>query len=239
MYNDLNTNKDNIISNPIVRAISGDATALPSVPDELINYDFDKKLRPSDVYQVVDADSSQQDAILCAKNGISFVLQGPPGTGKSQTITNIIAECLADGKKVLFVSEKMAALDVVYKRLASAKLDDFCLVLHSHKANKKAVLEQLRISLDLAHKKSEISDEASIALNTLYQDKQKLNEYADELFENVSPLNMSIYQVNGELASLNNYEDIIFSIPNVRETTRENLIGITVFWMPIKIQLDA
>lgn len=221
MYNDLNTNKDNIISNPIVRAISGDTTALPSVPEELINYDFDKKLRPSDVYQVVDADSSQQDAILCAKNGISFVLQGPPGTGKSQTITNIIAECLADGKKVLFVSEKMAALDVVYKRLASAKLDDFCLVLHSHKANKKAILEQLRISLDLAHKKSEISDEASIALNTLYQDKQKLNEYADELFESVSPLNMSIYQVNGELASLNNYEDIIFSIPNVRETTRE------------------
>ena len=87
--------------------------------------------------------------------------------------------------------------------------------------NKKAILEQLRISLDLAHKKSEISDEASIALNTLYQDKQKLNEYADELFESVSPLNMSIYQVNGELASLNNYEDIIFSIPNVRETTRE------------------
>lgn len=221
MYNDLNTNKDNIISNPIVRAISGDATAIPSVPEGLINYDFDKKLRPADVYQVVDADSSQQDAILCAKNGISFVLQGPPGTGKSQTITNIIAECLADGKKVLFVSEKMAALDVVYKRLSSAKLDDFCLVLHSHKANKKAVLEQLRTSLDLAHKKSEISDEASIALNTLYQDKQKLNAYANELFEVVSPLNMSIYQVNGELASLKNYEDIIFSIPNVRDTSRE------------------
>ena len=65
----------------------------------------------------MDADSSQLEAIYHAKKGHSFVLQGPPGTGKSQTITNIIAECLAEGKKVLFVSEKMAALDVVHNRL--------------------------------------------------------------------------------------------------------------------------
>ena len=137
MYSDLNKHKDTIVKNPIVRAISGDATAISRIPEDISNYDFDKKEKPIDVFQVVDADASQQDAILMAKKGISFVLQGPPGTGKSQTITNIIAESLADGKKVLFVSEKMAALDVVHRRLAGAGLDDFCLVLHSHKANKK------------------------------------------------------------------------------------------------------
>ena len=221
MYNDLERNKENIAANPIVRAIAGTASAIKPIPEDLENYDFDHNLKPSDVFQVVDADSSQQEAILCAKKGYSFVLQGPPGTGKSQTITNIIAECLADGKKVLFVSEKMAALDVVHKRLTSAGLDDFCLVLHSHKANKKAVLEQLRTSLNLAHNKAQISDDAYIKLETLYQDKEKLNQYAEQIFAVVSPLNMTIYQVNGILAGLDDYPEVIFSVEDVRNTTFE------------------
>ncbi|MDH3605058.1 MAG: hypothetical protein OEU26_36130, partial [Candidatus Tectomicrobia bacterium] len=75
--------------------------------------------------------------------GGDFVLEGPPGTGKSQTIANIIAHNLALGRKVLFVSEKMAALDVVYRRLREKRLGDFCLELHSSKANKRHVLDQL------------------------------------------------------------------------------------------------
>lgn len=221
MYSDLAKNKENIVSNPIVRTIAGDTSAAQHIPEELNDYDFDKKLRPVDVFQVVDADSSQQEAILCAKKGVSFVLQGPPGTGKSQTITNIIAECLADGKKVLFVSEKMAALDVVHKRLTSAGLDDFCLVLHSHKANKKAVLDQLQKALNLARNKAQLSDEAYMKLETLYQDKEKLNQYAEQIFEIVRPLNMTIYQVNGMLAELNDYPDLIFSIADIRRTSLE------------------
>lgn len=93
-----------------------------------------------ELHSVVDADSSQIEAIEMAKSGKSFVLQGPPGTGKSQTITNIIAECLSDGKKVLFVSEKLAALNVVYDKLKQAGLAEFCLQLHSHKANKRMSL---------------------------------------------------------------------------------------------------
>lgn len=221
MYSDLDRNRENVVSNPIVRTIAGDASAAQNIPEELNDYDFDKKLKPVDMFQVVDADSSQQEAILCAKKGVSFVLQGPPGTGKSQTITNIIAECLADGKKVLFVSEKMAALDVVYKRLTTAGLDDFCLVLHSHKANKKAVLEQLRKALDLARNKAQLSDEAYMKLEELYQDKEKLNQYAEQIFDIVSPLNMTIYQVNGHLAELDDYSDVIFSISDVRNTSFE------------------
>lgn len=221
MYSDLEKNKEKIISNPIVRAIAGATSSIQNIPKELSEYDFDKKEKPVDVFQIVDADSSQQEAILYAKKGVSFVLQGPPGTGKSQTITNIIAECLASGKKVLFVSEKMAALDVVHKRLSSAGLEDFCLVLHSHKANKKSVLEQLRKVLNLARSKAEVNDEVYMKLEALSKDRDKLNQYAEEIFDVVSPLNMSIYQVNGILAKFDNYLDIIFSISNIRDTSYE------------------
>lgn len=221
MYSDLNKHKDTIVENPIVRAISGDSTAISKIPEGMSDYDFDKKEKPIDVFQVVDADASQQDAILMAKKGVSFVLQGPPGTGKSQTITNIIAESLADGKKVLFVSEKMAALDVVHRRLASAGLDDFCLVLHSHKANKKNVLEQLSKVLDLSQKKVTLSDEAYYKLDTLQADKDKLNNYANQVYETIAPLGKSIYEANGIVANLDVYDDFIFAIDNVRDVTKE------------------
>ncbi|MFH4385343.1 AAA domain-containing protein, partial [Acinetobacter baumannii] len=77
-----------------------------------------------------------------------LVLEGPPGTGKSQTITNLIAQALADGKSVLFVAEKRAALEVVHRRLVNVGLDEFCLELHSTKANKRAVMQEIGRALD-------------------------------------------------------------------------------------------
>ena len=221
MYSDLNKHKESIVANPIVRVISGDPSAITRIPDEMIDFDFDKQMKPSDVFQVVDADASQQDAIMMAKKGVSFVLQGPPGTGKSQTITNIIAESLAYGKKVLFVSEKMAALDVVHRRLAGAGLDDFCLVLHSHKANKRNVLDQLGKVLDLSQKKVTLTDEAYQKLNVLQADKDKLNDYAEQVYEIIEPLGKSIYEVNGIIANLDSYDDYIFAISDIRNVTKE------------------
>ena len=215
MYKDLNKHKELIASNSIIRTISGDASACNKIPEGLLNFDYDKNLLPSEVFQVVDADSSQQDAILCAKEGISFVLQGPPGTGKSQTITNIIAECLAVGKKILFVSEKMAALEVVHKRLKGAGLGDFCLILHSYKANKRDILNQLGITLALAKDKATLSDEVFQKLEALQSDKEQLNEYATQVFEKVMPLGKSIYQVNGILADLESFDYVGFQIDNV------------------------
>ena len=139
MYRDLDIHKDKIKSNPVVRALTGDVSGVENTYEGINDYDHDAQTVPVDLFQVVDADSSQQDAVLLSKKGVSFVLQGPPGTGKSQTITNIIAECLASGKKVLFVSEKMAALEVVRKRLTAAGLSDFCLTLHSYKDRKSVV----------------------------------------------------------------------------------------------------
>jgi very-short-patch-repair endonuclease len=221
MFKDLEWNKEKIRQNAVVRAISGDANACEKIPEELVDFDFDNQLKPAQVFQVVDADSSQMDAILCAKRGISFVLQGPPGTGKSQTITNIISECLADGKKVLFVSEKMAALEVVHKRLTNAGLDDFCLILHSHKANKRAVLDQLGNVLKTAEKKIQLSDEAYRKLDALQSDKEKLNDYANQLVKKIMPMDKSIFEANGILAHLDSYSEIIFSIKNINEITKE------------------
>ena len=128
---------------------------------------------------MVDADSSQMEAIEMAKSGKSFVLQGPPGTGKSQTITNIIAECLCDGKKVLFVSEKLAALSVVYDKLKQAGLSEFCLELHSHKANKKDVIADICHTLRAS--KSIVSSKAKEEIAVKQKAEKQLDAYAAEL----------------------------------------------------------
>ncbi len=109
---------------------------------------LDDVLSPGDLIQVVDADASQTKVIETVRRGKSLVVQGPPGTGKSQTIANIIAGAVYDGKTVLFVAEKMAALSVVSERLAKVGLRDICLELHSRKANKKAVLNELARTLN-------------------------------------------------------------------------------------------
>ena len=95
-------------------------------------------------YLVVPGDASQLAAIAKAREGTSFVIQGPPGTGKSQTITNLIADCVADGKRVLFVSQKRAAIDVVHARLRERGLDELSCLIHDSQADKKAFVLGLK-----------------------------------------------------------------------------------------------
>lgn len=109
---------------------------------------LDERFAPQQLYTPMLSDSSQLRAICVADSGSNLVLEGPPGTGKSQTITNLICHLLATGKTVLFVSEKMAALEVVHRRLNSIGLGPFCLELHSAKARKSEVLAQLGKALD-------------------------------------------------------------------------------------------
>ena len=109
----------------------------------LQTHQLDEEIDPGALFMPLPADSSQIAAVHASAQGGDFVLEGPPGTGKSQTIANIIAHNLALGRRVLFVSEKMAALEVVYERLKDAGLGDFCLELHSNRANKREVIDQL------------------------------------------------------------------------------------------------
>lgn len=220
MYKDLERNEEKINANPVIAALVGEQDPI-QVSEELNNFDHDRQIRPIDTFQVVDADSSQQDAVLLSKKGASFVLQGPPGTGKSQTITNIIAEAIADGKKVLFVSEKMAALQVVYNRLASVGLADFCFTLHSHKAKKKEILRDLANSINID--RTRVRDEALAQLDLLERKRDSLNKYQEELHMPTSGLNISIFTANGRLAKLSYAPDVIFSIESADKVTEAEL----------------
>ena len=125
---------------------------------------------------IADADSSQTEAILQIKSGKNLVIQGPPGTGKSQTITNIISESLADNKKVLFVSEKMVALEVVKRRLDNCLLGDCVLELHSHKSNKRAVLDELARTIDLGKPKI---DDRTVQKSRYKEIQKRLDDYCE------------------------------------------------------------
>ena len=218
MYHDLNNNRERMMTHPVLRAMAGDRDALMDIPAIAENYNFDA-IKPDEWHEVVDSDSSQEEAILLSKLGISFVMQGPPGTGKSQTITNIIAEALADGKKVLFVSEKAAALEVVLKRLTEAHLDDFCLSLHSHKANKKEIIDSIGANLTL--EKEFIDRSAWNELSELFLDREFLTKYADDLHRVIEPLGESVYMVFGKISKLENATALSFRFDNPAAVTRE------------------
>src|SRR3954451_17062544 len=146
MYRDLRDNEQRILEHPIVRALA----ARDGEPgfEPIAAGDVDRLAPPEDVPLVLDADASQRACITAATAGHSFVLDGPPGTGKSQTIANMIGCLLHAGKRVLFVSEKAAALEVVRNRLASVGLDGWLLELHSNKATRKEVARGLATALD-------------------------------------------------------------------------------------------
>ncbi len=140
---------------------------------------LDEEHAPNETFCPLPADASQLAAIFAAAQGRSFVLEGPPGTGKSQTITNLIAHCLATGKTVLFVSEKMAALNVVFDRLQKVGLARHCLELHSNKAHKGGVLSQLGDALGQYETHSPEQWEAES--ERLAKLRSTLNAYVDAL----------------------------------------------------------
>jgi len=199
MYQDLIDNVDTIIEHPLIGALAG-VTPPPTVGDSLPVAGELDRLDPKEVFQVLDADSSQQLCIQYALAGQSFVMHGPPGTGKSQTIANMIGEFIARGKNVLFVSEKMAALEVVYSRLKARNLDDYCLELHSHKANKREVVAELSRSLN-EHLKARgaMTDEE---LERLIARRDQLNDYVGALHNRREPIGLTPHQIFGTLASL-------------------------------------
>lgn len=145
MWKDLSDRLDQLKASPVVRhLIDTPRDPFPADPDCFpASERLDAEIPPAELFTPLPADSSQLSAVVASGRGCDFVLDGPPGTGKSQTIANMIAHNLALGRKVLFVAEKMAALEVVYRRLAERGLDPFCLELHSNKANKAGVIQQL------------------------------------------------------------------------------------------------
>ncbi len=149
MWNDIRNRADELAKNKVVASLISGKTEWAGDDLYISPLDLDNKVAPTDLVVPLSADSSQLAAVYAAAQGKSFVLHGPPGSGKSQTITNMIASALYQGKSVLFVAEKMAALSVVEKRLNKVGLGPFCIELHSNKAQKRAVLKQLEETLNV------------------------------------------------------------------------------------------
>lgn len=154
---------------------------------------------PQQMTHVTDADSSQAVVIEEVRRGRSLVVQGPPGTGKSQTITNLIATAVMAGKNVLFVAEKMAALEVVSQRLERLGLGALGLELHSHKANKKAVLDQIHHTLQLGRPKVKGSTELVEELGRV---RDQLNRHAALMNTPLEPAGVTVFQLIGRWAGL-------------------------------------
>ncbi|MBZ5601280.1 MAG: DUF3320 domain-containing protein [Acidobacteriia bacterium] len=202
MYRDLNPEvwpeEGKLTELPMVRSLL--AEGFPQ-RDSIISEDapIDPLIPPAEMLHVVDSDSSQMLAIYEARAGHSLVIQGPPGTGKSQTIANVIAAAIADGKTVLFVAEKMAALEVVKRRLDQSGAGDACLELHSNKANKRLLLDELRRTWELGSPRGDFAD----SLNARLQDaRDALNAHAQRMHRPHLPSGLTPYQVIGELTRL-------------------------------------
>lgn len=161
--------------------------------------DLDDVISADKLDHVVDSDSSQTAAIEMVRTGRNLVIQGPPGTGKSQSITNIISTAVLGGKKVLFVAEKLAALQVVKRRLEKEGLGDLCLELHSNKANKRAVIEEIGRTWNLGHPQEH--DMAQVAAR-LEQLRTVLNTHVRGLHERQSPSGLTPFQIMGHLSRL-------------------------------------
>ena len=227
MYKDLDENKPRILAHEVVRQICGevlsDEEKLNYDPGALVNAeDIDVAIDANKNFQILDADSSQQEAIYAAKAGQSFVLQGPPGTGKSQTIANIISECLAQNKKILFVSEKKAALDVVVNRLKGSGLDKFCFELHGSKQKKSDIVANLKSSLEEI-KELAVNTSRLPYLENINDVKREIRQGIDELHVTRLPINRSLYEIYGELAKLADVEDINFTISNLERITEKEI----------------
>jgi very-short-patch-repair endonuclease len=161
--------------------------------------EIDSHISPAEMLHIVDCDSSQTLAVHDIRHNRNLVIQGPPGTGKSQTIANIIASAIADGKTVLFVAEKMAALEVVKRRLDATGVGDACLELHSNKANKKAILDDLRRTWELGAPKGE---NTSNLITQLTNSRDELNDHVKRMHALHAVAELSAYQIIGQLARL-------------------------------------
>ena len=220
MYKDLEEYQYIIKQNKFVETICGlnNEKQIP-IEDICPIEELDKIVHPHGTYQILDADSSQQQAIQVVKNGNNLVIEGPPGTGKSQTISNMIGELLAQNKKVLFVSQKIAALEVVKNRLTANGLAPFCLELHSNKTNRKTVLTELSNTLDYKF----TGNYDSQSLSKILEDIKALKIYSKELHAPAGTLKYSPYKAIGTVLDNSHIPDFRYIFKDYDKWTKEDL----------------
>lgn len=228
MIKDLEQNQDKIANHPILKELAIKRTP-NNVNKFLIPQEQElEKIDPSSIYQICDADSSQQVVIEAVKAGLSCVVQGPPGTGKSQTIVNIITELIGKNKKVLVVAEKQTALEVVFDRLKKSKLEDACLNLHHQVTTKaKDFFNQLGQTVTHLSERNEVQQRDSDTFFKPLRDyRQVLNDHVVVLHKQKQPLNKSAFDLYGEILRLERKETPVleFNLDNLDDWSETRLL---------------
>ena len=200
-------------------SVGGDGSPTAFPPDsELQGGKLDDLLSLADQHAVLKADFSQLQAIEAARGGRNLVVHGPPGTGKSQTITNIIATLIADGKRVLFVSEKRAALDVVKRNLEACDLGILCLDLHSEYGRKSAVYDQIRNAVESERAITPIRKDR---LHELGDIRDKLNAAVRAVHKPRGAIGYSLYRMAGRYAKVQGLPAADLVVPSMSALTPE------------------
>ena len=234
MHQDLTDNAERIKAHPVVMALAG-AAPLPRPAPLPTEQQLDDQADQSAPRLILDADGSQRLCLQAAARGDHLVLIGPPGTGKSQTIANLIADRIAQGKKVLFVSMKMAALEVVYQRLRQVGLGDFCLELHSHKANIREVVAELKRCLELPAPVA-AAPEGDPDLVKLSARRDHLNRFLQALHRRQEPMGLSVWEALAQLPAWQAAPALPLGLPLARQA--EDAAGQTIITEITQTQLS-
>ncbi len=202
MVKDLREREDELAGNDIIAAIAGDAAARGAVSRQISEVraeDLDK-IPPESEFCVLDADSSQQKAIVSVMSDQNGVIFGPPGTGKSQTIANLIVSLAATGKRVLFVAEKRAALEVVLRRLEEVGLGHLTLDLHGADVAPREVMQQIGKALGVVHHSAAVDPAATH--QQFVNRRSRLDAHVDRVHRRRVPAGTSLFQIQGKLLAL-------------------------------------
>lgn len=237
MWKDLAENAEHLRQSPVVQHLLDtprDSFASDTPFPEA--HSLDRDFSPTDVFCPLPSDSSQLAAVMAAAKGKDFVLIGPPGTGKSQTISNMIAQSIAQGRRVLFVSEKIAALDVVYRRLREIGLGEFCLELHSSKARKTDVLAQLQSAWEAKGQVDTVAWE--LEAERLAELRENLNIYVERLHRRHRN-GYSIYDAIGAVTSGTDepVASLAWSSPDVHD--RKDMLAIRELGDRLEVNAQA
>ena len=219
MWNDIHTNAAKLKQNPVISTLMENKLKWQDNSTDIDARIMDKNIKPQRYAIPLDVDSSQMEAVVDSGDGKSFILHGPPGTGKSQTITNMIANALYQGKRVLFVAEKMAALEVVQKRLKKIGLEPFCLEMHSNKMTKQHFLSQMQLALDATHIKS--PEEYESKANKLYEHRLQLIGNIEALHK-TQHTGLSLYDCISQYLSIKQ-DEMTDNLPPLNVVNRETI----------------
>ncbi|WP_107682058.1 DUF4011 domain-containing protein, partial [Mycoplasma mycoides] len=222
IYKDIEANINSIIESDFFKKIVDQTNNLDNDISTINEQNIDTKINILEQYKILDADSSQEIAIQNAILGKSFVLQGPPGTGKSQTITNIITELISRNKKILFVAEKNAALQVVYNNLKKIGLEKYAIPIHDSKINKSEILNELINSANNSQLFLLDDQKLESFISNYQKIKEIFSNYKDVLLKKRSIEFDNVYGYINKYYLYKNYLDLNFEINNINKITNQN-----------------